>query len=1066
MIAARVWEEDFVIPTYGVGKPGRNPDLFRDSWRQIYPYTLTDDLLHVRRDRTYRAVFLENEYLKVIVLPELGGHVYSAYDKLTGQEMFYRNHVIKPARILLPGSWCAYGIEFNFPRGHNVDTMSRVDFRLLADDDGSAGVAVGACERMSRMRWTVVIRLRPGARRLETTARITNRTDLPHRYYYWANAAVAANDDLQFLSPARRARRWGEDLPFPFQNGEDKRWYKNHPHAGDIFTVDCPHDFFGYYDHGRDFGVVHVADRHILPGKKFFTWGNSPDGLVWADILSDGDGPYIEIQAGSHPTQSDLGLFAPHATLVWDELWYPVSKLGPFDYATDRFALALRVEEPSTAVVRIQANQELTRCTVVVRTDGKEQQAWDVNLAVGPPEVFKAELQDGWEEVEAELRDARGQVLATHKTTRRRGGHQAPVKRPRADGRTPEAFHRQAIAALESGNEDAALRSFAEALKRDKHFSLALRDRGMVLLRRGLWAEARDDLEAALVRAPKDALARYYLAVAFRGLGEHERALDEAKEVAVRPGHGWLGWMLAGELELAGGRAEEAESAFRSALAREPGLPRALALLSTALRRQGRTEEAAGAAGSALEADPLEHLALAELWFLEADGRRFAETLRGEVQSYLEVASDYLRVGLANDARAVLRAYLDQLPRRRQPYPIVHYYLGYLCDELGEPERARKHLAVAAKLPFEYVFPHRIETERVLRAALEKNPEDARARYYLGNLLASRLRADEALELWERAVQLDPTIAPAFRNIAMTRWHRDRDGRAALAAFRKAVAAAPDDQDLYWEFDDILEALGRGRERVKVLSSAPAEVLQRDKVGKRLVQAHYALGHYDKVIKILRANEFWPWEGERITGQVWAGAHMAKAQKALAKGQYDKARKYLEDSMVFPENLHLGRSAYPRFAKQKVLLARCLQILGELEAARENLESAAAEQYMGWDRGYCESQYYKGVALLELGEKTKARKTFQKLTREPPPFGRRHLGTAMVSFLKALGHRGLAELGDRRSHLSSARELITKALGERAEFPEAEAMLAEVQGLLKKMRSKRNRRPPREGRGR
>ncbi|MCK4299236.1 MAG: DUF5107 domain-containing protein, partial [Planctomycetes bacterium] len=223
LAAARIWEEDLRIPTDQVGAPGRNPDLFTGGWVHIYPYTLRDDLLHRRRDVTYRAVCLENRFLKVVVLPQLGGHIYSAYDKLAGEEMFYLNRVIKPARIRLRGAWAAFGVEFNFPRGHSVTTLSPIDYRLFERADGSVSVAVGDCEQMSRMRWTVMITLRPGVRRIKVATRITNRTELPHRYYFWANAAVAANEHLQFLSPARAARRFGQDLPFPYDEGVDKR---------------------------------------------------------------------------------------------------------------------------------------------------------------------------------------------------------------------------------------------------------------------------------------------------------------------------------------------------------------------------------------------------------------------------------------------------------------------------------------------------------------------------------------------------------------------------------------------------------------------------------------------------------------------------------------------------------------------------------------------------------------------------------------------------------------------------------------------------------------------------
>ncbi len=1034
---ARIWEEDLVIPTYEVGPPGRNPDFRLDGWRCIYPYTLRDDLRRDRREVTYRAVYLENEYLKVIVLPELGGHVYSAHDKLAGEEMFYLNRVIKPGRVLLRGAWAAFGLEFNFPRGHSVMTLSTVDSRLFEHDDGSVSVAVGDCEQTQRMRWTVVITLRPGHRRLEI------------------NAAVPTDEHLQFLSPARAARRFGEDLPFPYQDGVDKRWYKNHLHATDLFTVDCPYDFFGYYDHGRDFGVAHVADRHILPGKKFFTWGCGGDGLVWKLLLSDEDRAYIEIQAGSHETQGELTLFEPHSSLSWKEYWCPVWQLGPFNYASERVALHLetQVTEGSLgqAVLRVQAFEELPGCTVRLLVDGEELTTWSHDLNPGPALRRTAALPGPWKLLRAEVVDARGALLAHWEVTAEPSPQRPPVRQPTAGGSSAGAQHHQGLRALEQGDEQEAVVHFDNALKRDRHFSPALRDRGMTWLNHGRWEEARKDLEAALSRDPRDALARYYLALALRELGEPERALEEALTAAVRPAYAWLGWQLAGELHLSVGRLVEAEQAFVEVSVRQPGLARSLALLSAARRRQGRTGEASAAARDALDADPLEHLALAELWLLEADDGLFTGTLRAEPQSYVEVASDYLRVGLLDDARRVLEAYLTQLGRRR-PYPIVHYYLGYLAERLGDEGAAQRHYKKASALPYDYVFPHRLETERVLRSALLRNPADARAHYYLGNLLAARQRRDEALTAWEEAVKLEPGLAPAHRNIGLVRWTRHRNGRGAVAAYRKAIAAAPDDQDLYWEADGILEEVGHTRARLKLLTSAPPEVIGRDKVAKKLAAAYYALGRYDRLLEVLARYEFSPWEGERLVVQLYGGALAAKARRALDRKQYRAARRYLERSMTYPENFHLGQPSFPRFAKQKVLLAECLVKLGEDEQAHQLLESAAGERYIGWDRGFCEPLYYGGLALLRLGRRGQARKVFQRLCQRTSFYRRRWLHSGLVPFLQGLGHRGLAELDHRHRHLQRSKELLVQALEERADFPEAQAMLEEVKELLARAR--------------
>ncbi len=1054
--AAHIWEEDLVIPTYQVGPPGRNPDLFARGYVRIYPYTLCDDLLHRRSNITYKAVNLENEYLRVIVLPELGGHVYSAYDKVAGEEIFYRNQVIKPARIRLRGAWAAYGIEFNFPRGHSVTSLAPVDYRLLEKPDGSVSVAVGDCEQTSRMRWTVIITLRPHIRRLEVTTRLTNRTELPHRYYFWANAAVPANDQFQFLAPGRAFRRFGQVFPFPYQEGVDRRWYKNHPNGAECFVIDCPHDFFGYYDHGRDFGVVHVADRHVMPGKKMFSWGCSDAGLTWSTILSNHDGPYIEIQAGSHETQGDLSLFTPHSTLVWQEYWCPVWKLGPFDFATEKVALRLEVNaaqaRAGTTSLRLQVTEVLPECSLVIKADGGELLSRNLNLAPGDPVELVFTLPSPWNTLQVGLLDRHGKELACFTKDAEPLPERKAGKIPKAGGTSAEAHYRKAIFQLEHGNEDQTLEELGKALRRDPHFSPALRDRGMMWLSRGLWHEALKDLKAALLRNPDDGLAHYYLAISLRETGECAKALQEALHVAARPTYGWLGWQLAGELHMVRGRFQEAEDAFRQVLARQPRYPRALALVSACLRQQQHGNEARDATPRLLETDPLEHLALAEAWLLGTDNGLFDKVMRGQPQSFIEVACDYVRVGLPAEAQRVLETYLLPLGKGKHPHPMVHYYLGYIAEKKGQQADARKHYRRAAALPFDYVFPHRLESERVLRKALLQYPNHAHTHYYLGNLLASRFRHEEALALWQQAVKLDPEIAPAWRNIGLTHWHLHHNSRRALAAYTRALELAPDDVDLYWEADRILETLGHTRARVKLLKSAPPKVLAKDKLAKRLASAYYALGQHNKVLEVLRSGDFWPWEGERVLGPLYTGALMAKALRALKRKQYRAARTHLEQSMDYPPNLHTGSRAYARFAKQKVLLAHCLEMLGRQKAAHEVLETAANEQHLGWDKVFSEALYYKGLALLKLRRRP-ARTAFRRLATGPPRGLAQWFQNGSTEFLRALGHRGLAELEDCQGHLNEAHKLLTSALNQRADFPEARDMLEEVDKLLRTMLS-------------
>ncbi|HKC87656.1 MAG TPA: DUF5107 domain-containing protein, partial [Blastocatellia bacterium] len=347
--AARVWEAPLTLPTYELGPPDPNPPLFdrsRTKGRPSYPYPLLDSLTNKRVDKKYRAVFLENEYLRVTVLPELGGKLYAIYDKTAGRDTLYTNHVVKYAMVGIRGAWTSGGIEWNFPDGHTLTTVSPVDYVTRMEEDGSAAVIVGDTERVQRMQWAVAIRLRPGRKVVETEVTLNNRRETPGRYWFWATAAAAATDDMRFIYPMREAypHAFWPVFSFPKHNGVDLSAYREVTNSLSLFARDSQRDFFGVYYEKSDWGIAHVADHHELPGKKTWTWGTDEAGKIWIDKLTDNDGQYVEFQAGRFETQMEHEFIAPHRVERFTEYWFPLDKLGGgFNKVTKDVALRVEV---------------------------------------------------------------------------------------------------------------------------------------------------------------------------------------------------------------------------------------------------------------------------------------------------------------------------------------------------------------------------------------------------------------------------------------------------------------------------------------------------------------------------------------------------------------------------------------------------------------------------------------------------------------------------------------------------------------------------------------------------
>jgi hypothetical protein len=279
------------IPTYALGAMDPNPPLWNSL---VYPYPMRTSVGGVKAVQRHRAVILENDYIRLIILPDLGGRIYAAHDKTNGDfDFIYHNHVIKPALVGLRGAWLSGGLEWNFPtRGHTVNTVSPVKYKTVTNSDGSVTCVAGTSEWVRRMRWSVAIPVPANEARFTYRVRLNNPTLTHNLAYFWANAAVHAWNDTQVTFPPAEYTFAGgryNPEPWPISGGKDLSWYRNTPTAHDYFCGTSG-DYQGAYNHDRDNGTVHCANRLESPGRKFWTWGTARSGGIWEDILADGDG--------------------------------------------------------------------------------------------------------------------------------------------------------------------------------------------------------------------------------------------------------------------------------------------------------------------------------------------------------------------------------------------------------------------------------------------------------------------------------------------------------------------------------------------------------------------------------------------------------------------------------------------------------------------------------------------------------------------------------------------------------------------------------------------------------
>ena len=1009
------WAEQVLIPTYKTGQPDKNPmflekRVYQGSSGVVYPYPVIDRVFDEKSDQAYTAVFLENRYLKIMLLPELGGRVQMALDKTNGYHFAYYNRVIKPALVGLAGPWISGGIEFNWPQHHRPTTFSPVDWRIEENPDGSRTVWCSELERMFNTKGMHGFTLYPDRACLEIKVKLYNRTPLPQSFLWWANPAVHVNDDYQSVFPPDvhavmdHGKRAVSDFPIAtgtyykinYAPGTDISRYKNIPVPTSFMAYHSDFDFVGCYDHGRQAGMLHVANHHLVPGKKQWTWGNGDFGRAWDRELTDEDGPYIELMCGAFTdNQPDFSWLAPGEEKSFTQVFLPYKLIGPVKNASAKVAVNLEFE-PGEAQLGVytsepcQVRVQLWRGSAMLydRTSGLTPERVLTDTVPVPPDArppdFALRVLEGERTILAytPLPDEKPSIPSPA----------AAVAAPANIASNEELYlaglhleqYRHATYAPEAYYE--------EAIRRDPFDSQCHNALGRMLYGRGKFAEAESHFRQALRRLttrnpnPYEGEPLYNLGLALKMRGRYDEAW-EAFYKAV-----WnAAWQAPAYLELArlacrAGRLAEALELSQQALDHNASHHQARHLKAALLRRLERADEAHREAALALEADPLDFGALWESHLLTGDGA-FGTYVRGEANTYLEISLDYARAGLLEDALGLLR----QAPLTD---PMVKYFEGWYLTMAGDDAEALRAFVAAAAMPPDFCFPNKLECVPALQAAQRLNPSDARAPYYLGNFWYAHRRYAEAIEAWELARQLDPRFATVHRNLGLAYFNKLHDPAHARQSYLRAFALNPADARVFFEMDQLCKKHNRPpAERLADLDKYPHLVAQRDDVYLERITLLNLLGRPDEALAGLMARRFHPWEGGegKVTSQ-YVLSLVEQARRHISQREFAAAIECLERAQVYPPNLGEGKLYGVQENHVFYHLANACEGLGQAARARELYERAAVGLAEPASPLYYNDQppdmiFYQGLAREKLGRTAEARQIFQKLV----DYGQAHL---------------------------------------------------------------------------
>lgn len=1004
----RVWEAQINLPTYPLGEEDRNPPFLFGSWPHIYPYTRLLDLTQQREVRSYRAIFLENEFLKAIVLPDLGGRLYSLFDKVSQKEVFYRNNVVKYSPLALRGAWISGGVEFNFPDGHSVTTVSPVFSTTRQNADGSATVVVGDVDQVTEMYWQVALTLRPSQARLEQQVTLFNPTPSNNIYWYWANAAVRATEDMQVIFPAREmyshSRHKGST--YPVSDGVDYSWYKNPRRSVSLFCRKVRRDFFGAYYHQSDYGVVHVADFREVPGKKYFSWGVADNGLVWTGLLTDEDGAYNEIQSGRYETQLNYDFMDSRRVESWTEYWYPVRGLeGGFVQATRQLTLNVRFvpgsgAEPPRAIALIQALEPIQNARVLIKLGAQLQREFGpLTLEPLEPRQFAVPLENlepAKQALEVSIQAAHGGSLLRWSVADPIDGNPEFVPTADATEPSPKPLREMTVEELflhgveleRARDEQTALRVYEQALQRDAAYVPALLKLAWRSYRAADFVAAQNLVARALARSDSDPAVHFAAGVIYRAAKRPVLAEDAFWAAILYGGSSAPAFAQLGEMALHQKDYARAAELLGRSLSFNPADGLAATTIAVSLRLSGQRKEAEERVHGVLEETPLLPFALAEAWRIAASAQnpaltaslwaRWKASTTPTAQSYLDVASWYRGLGDTESSDAILEQGMKELPASAVS-PLVHYYLASNAWRRGQGDRARVFAAKAAEAPFERVFPHRLADAEVLIEAIDHSPSDTHARYFLGNFLFARGRFDDAAAMWKKSLDGGFEYSVVHRNLGLYSWRVQNDLPKAAEHYERAVRLSPDDYRLYLDLEQIYFQSGNREARGKLFATAPADVLARDGMRVRRSVFLTQQGQFDAAVEALMNHRYTPGEHEIIVRQAFVLANLAKGREKMQARDYEAAEAAFRRALEYPANFNIGRRDPPTDQEALYWLGNALNAAGKVDAARAAWKEAAGDGTPASGA----PRVFQAMALKRLGQVRQSDEVFDELSKLP-----------------------------------------------------------------------------------
>lgn len=1010
---AKIYEETITIPTYGVGKPDKNPmfyekRVYQGSSGKVYPLPIIDKIHDEKKDKEYNVVWLENKYLKVMVMPELGGRIQRAFDKTNNYDFVYYNHVIKPALVGLAGPWISGGIEFNWPQHHRPSTFSPVDYVLSENTDGSVTIWLNEIDKMYGTKALMGFTLHPDKAYIEITGQLYNPTDIPQTFLWWANPAVAVNDYTKSIFPPdvhavfdhgkRDVSEFpiakGEYYKIDYSPGTDISRYKNIPVPTSYMAYHSDYNFVGGYDFSVDAGVLHIANHHISPGKKQWTWGHGEFGQAWDRHLTDEDGPYIELMTGIYTdNQPDFTWLEPGEEKSFTQYFMPYKKVGEVKNANTDILINLELAKTAKMTIYTTGIEENLLVTLSVK--GKE--VFKKHIASTSPAeavelVCKLSTYER-HEVLMEVFNSNGESIISYAEAKQEELNIPDAAKASDDPKEIKSTEELFLTGLhlEQYRHATYLPDdyYLEGLERDNGDIRLNNAYGLLLYRRGQYKQSEKYFRKAIERLlwknpnPYNGEALYNLGLSLKLQGRYNEAFDKLYKSVWNDSMKGKGYYQLASIKSIQRDYSEALKLIDLSLIQNSNSLKSRNLKTILLRKLGKEIEATSFTKETIKLDVLDYTSRNELYSLSKDPKDLEDLeriMRNELNSYLEMVILYTESGCYEDALKILNRITDRIES-----PLIHYYMGAIHSYLGDFKNATHQFNLADKSDSAYCFPNKLATIKILEKAIEVTPDLPKAYYYLGNLYYDKLISQKAIKLWEKSYELDNSFPTVCRNLGMAYYNKNNDAKKAINFFERAFHLNTDDSRILYELDQLYKRTNRDLEsRRDLMENNLNLVKMRDDFFIEYTTILNILGFSSKSLELILSRQFHVWEGgEGLVVEQYTYALKQLAIHEISNKNYEKAIEYLNRAKIYPHSLGEGKLINAQENDINYYLGICYENMGLNPESYFQLASTGTDEptaAMFYNDAKPDNIFFQGLALYKLGEKQAANKLFIRLS--------------------------------------------------------------------------------------